>query len=121
IIRLYGPGGVSAHINGSTAPIDPGDWVKPGDDAEAAAPQPDEIDVVLDWARRAAIRVGELDNDDERIAALTAEEAELAAHVTELAGRLTQLRTEAGERVAAGLTAGRTALANPHARIPALP
>ena len=27
IIRLYGPGGVSAHINGAPAPIDPGDWV----------------------------------------------------------------------------------------------
>src|SRR5580692_9088799 len=84
IVRLYGPGGVSAHINGAPAPIDPGDWVK-DDDAEPAR-EPDEIDVVLDWGRRAAGRVGELDNDDERIAALTAEEAELAAHVTELAG-----------------------------------
>ena len=116
IIRLYGPGGVSAHINGAPAPIDPGDWVKSDDDAEQA-PQPDEIDVVLDWGRRAAGRVGELDNDDERIAALTAEEAELAAHVTELAGRLTQLRTEAGERFAADVTAELTALAMPHARI----
>jgi DNA repair protein RecN (Recombination protein N) len=119
IIRLYGPGGVSAHINGAPAPIDPGDWVKSGegDDAAEPAPAPDEIDVVLDWARRAAGRVGELDNDDERIAALTAEEAELAAHVTELAGRLTQLRTEAGERFAADVTAELTALAMPHARI----
>ena len=117
IIRLYGPGGVSAHINGAPPPIDPGDWVRSdGDDAEPA-PEPDEIDVVLDWARRAAGRVGELDNDDERIAALTAEEAELAAHVTELAGRLTQLRTEAGERFAADVTAELTALAMPHARI----
>ena len=116
IIRLYGPGGVSAHINGAPAPIDPGDWVKSDDDAEPAR-EPDEIDVVLDWGRRAAGRVGELDNDDERIAALTAEEAELAAHVTELAGRLTQLRTEAGERFAADVTAELTALAMPHARI----
>src|ERR1700722_10713466 len=117
IIRLYGPGGVSAHINGAPAPIDPGDWVKSDDDDAQPAPEPDEIDVVLDWARRAAGRVGELDNDDERIAALTAEEAELAAHVTELAGRLTQLRTEAGERFAADVTAELTALAMPHARI----
>ena len=116
IIRLYGPGGVSAHINGAPAPIDPGDWVQT-DDAAEPAPQPDEIDVVLDWGRRAAGRVGELDNDDERIAALTAEEAELAAHVTELANRLTQLRTEAGERFAADVTAELTALAMPHARI----
>jgi DNA repair protein RecN (Recombination protein N) len=116
IIRLYGPGGVSAHINGAPAPIDPGDWVKSDDGAEPA-PGPDEIDVVLDWGRRAAGRVGELDNDDERIAALTAEEAELAAHVAELAGRLTQLRTEAGERFAQDVTAELTALAMPHARI----
>jgi DNA repair protein RecN (Recombination protein N) len=108
---------VSAHINGAPAPIDPGDWVKSQDEDAEPAREPDEIDVVLDWGRRAAGRVGELDNDDERIAALTAEEAELAAHVTELAGRLTQLRTEAGERFAADVTAELTALAMPHARI----
>jgi DNA repair protein RecN (Recombination protein N) len=120
ITRLYGPGGVSAHINGSPVPIDPGDWVQPAADADAEtepAPEPDEIAVVLEWARRAAARVGELDNDDEKIAALTAEEAELAVHVTELATRLTQLRTEAGERFAADVTAELTALAMPHARI----
>ena len=50
-------------------------------------------------ARRAAARVSELDNDDEKIAALTVEEAELAAHVRELAARLTQLRAEAGEEL----------------------
>ncbi len=116
IIRLYGPGGVSAHINGQPAPIDPGDWVE-SDDAAEPTPQPDEIDVVLDWGRRAAARVGELDNDDDKIAALTAEEAELAARVAELAARLTQLRTEAGERFAQDVTAELTALAMPHARI----
>ncbi|HEX4289052.1 MAG TPA: DNA repair protein RecN [Trebonia sp.] len=118
IIRLYGPGGVSAHINGSPAPLDPGDWVQPdGEAGTEPAPAPDEIDVVLDWGRRAAARVGELDNDDEKIAALTAEEAELAAHVAELAARLTELRAEAGERFAADVTAELTALAMPHARI----
>ena len=118
ITRLYGPGGISAHINGSPVPIDPGDWVKPGADAESDAPaEPDEIAAVLEWARRAAARVGELDNDDERIAALTAEEAELAAHVAELAARLSQLRAEAGERFATDVTDELTALAMPHARI----
>jgi DNA repair protein RecN (Recombination protein N) len=116
ITRLYGPGGVSAHINGSPVPVDPGDWVQPDDDSEAA-PEPDEIAVVLDWARRAAARVGELDNDDEKIAALTVEEAELAAHVNELAARLTQLRAEAGERFAQDVTQELTALAMPYARI----
>ena len=119
ITRLYGPGGISAHINGSPVPIDPGDWVQPDADAEsdAEATAPDEIAAVLEWARRAAARVGELDNDDDRIAALTAEEAELAAHVTELAARLSQLRAEAGERFAGDVTEELTALAMPHARI----
>jgi len=118
ITRLYGPGGISAHINGSPVPVDPGDWVQPDADAEAeSAPEPDDIAAVLDWARRAAARVSELDNDDERIAALTVEEAELAAHVNELAARLTQLRAEAGERFAQDVTQELTALAMPHARI----
>ena len=72
---------------------------------------------MLDWARLAAARVVELDNDDETIAALTAAEAELSAQVTELAGRLSRLRAEAGERFAADVTAELTALAMPHARI----
>ena len=124
VIRLYGPDGISAHITGSPAPLDPGDWTASaadanggGDAVAATAPAPDEIAAVLDWARRAAARVGELDNDDERIAALTAQEAELAAHVSELAARLTQLRTEAGERFARDVTQELTALAMPHARI----
>jgi DNA repair protein RecN (Recombination protein N) len=118
ITRLYGPGGISAHINGSPVPVDPGDWVQPDADAgPEPEPEPDDIAAVLDWARRAAARVTELDNDDEKIAALTVEEAELAAHVRELAARLTQLRTEAGERFARDVTEELTALAMPHARI----
>jgi DNA repair protein RecN (Recombination protein N) len=120
ITRLYGPGGISAHINGSPVPVDPGDWVQPDAESESeseSAPEPDDIAAVLDWARRAAARVSELDNDDERIAALTVEEAELAAHVNELAARLTQLRAEAGERFAQDVTQELTALAMPHARI----
>ena len=35
ITRLYGPGGISAHINGSPAPVDPGDWVQPDAASEA--------------------------------------------------------------------------------------
>ena len=34
ITRLYGPGGISAHINGSPVPVDPGDWAQPDADAE---------------------------------------------------------------------------------------
>ncbi|HEY4098326.1 MAG TPA: DNA repair protein RecN, partial [Baekduia sp.] len=150
VIRLYGPGGVNAQIDGtpvqlaapgssSTAPDgEAPDGTAPdgtGQDGDAtaadpaaeagaagpdtlfAAEEPDETAYVLEWARLAAARVAELDNDDDTIAALTAEETELAAQVTDLAGRLTRLRAEAGERFADDVTAELTALAMPHARI----
>jgi DNA repair protein RecN (Recombination protein N) len=144
VIRLFGPGGVNAHINGvpvSLGPAgpsataddgpDPGRTGPDGDadaggaadgnsaepDALFPAEEPDATAYVLEWARLAADRVTELDNDDDTITALTAEEAELAAQVTDLAGRLTRLRAEAGERFAADVTAELTALAMPHARI----
>jgi DNA repair protein RecN (Recombination protein N) len=149
VIRLYGPGGVNAVINGApvrlapTGPAaddgpgadgaapdgaDPGVSTGAGEDAPSAneaggagplAPveEPDDIAYVLEWARLAAERLTELDNDDDTIAGLTAEETELAAQVTDLAGRLTRLRAEAGERFADDVTAELTALAMPHARI----
>ena len=149
VIRLYGPGGVNAHINGAPVRLGPAgtppaaqdgpvpDGTGPdggaSDGAEAdgaadgesaaepdglfPAEEPDDAAYVLEWARLAADRVTELDNDDDTITALTAEEADLAAQVTDLAGRLTRLRAEAGERFAADVTAELTALAMPHARI----
>jgi len=128
VIRLYGPGGVSARVDGApvTLPVPAGD--QEGDAADAAdgtlpalapaeGPEPDDTAYVLEWARLAAARVAELDNDDDTIATLTATEADLAAQVHELAGRLSRLRAEAGERFAGDVTAELTALAMPHARI----
>jgi DNA repair protein RecN (Recombination protein N) len=104
LIRAYGPGGIASHINDSpAAPDDAG--------------EPDDIAAVLDWSARAAGRVGQLDTDDDKIAELTAEEAELGGQVTELAGRLSELRHAAGERFAGDVTTELTALAMPHARI----
>jgi DNA repair protein RecN (Recombination protein N) len=134
LIRLYGPDGLAAHINNSPAaapkaseasPVDAGaepsdDLVAASDDpdrTELTAEEPDDTAAVLDWARRAAARVGELDNDDETIATLTATEAELSGQVIELAARLSELRTQAGERFAEDVTAELVALAMPHARI----
>ena len=104
VIRLYGPGGVNAQVNGALVAVE-------------ADGEPDAIASVLAWARLAAARVAELDNDDETIAELTAAEAELSAQVAELAERLSRLRAEAGERFAADVTGELTALAMPHARI----
>jgi DNA repair protein RecN (Recombination protein N) len=112
VIRLYGPGGVNARVNGAPVTLD-----TPVDGDAAPAAEPDDIAYVLAWARQAAARVAELDNDDETIAELTAAEEELSAQVTELAGRLSRLRAEAGERFAADVTGELTALAMPHARI----
>ena len=139
VIRLYGPGGVNAHINGTPVRLDaagPPSAAEDGGDSPAGeggadagedgaagpdtlfpAEEPDDTAYVLEWARLAAVRAAELDNDDDMIATLTAEEAELAGQVTELAGRLSRLRAEAGERFAGDVTAELTALAMPHARI----
>jgi DNA repair protein RecN (Recombination protein N) len=74
---------------------------------------------VLDWAKQAASRLAELEGADDRIAALTAEEAALAAQVQALAGRLTELRSAAAARFGAEVTAELTALAMPHASLTA--
>jgi DNA repair protein RecN (Recombination protein N) len=76
-----------------------------------------DITAVLEWGKRAAARLGELDSDDDTIAELGAREAELAGQVASLAARLTELRTEAGKRFAEDVSAELTALAMPHARI----
>jgi DNA repair protein RecN (Recombination protein N) len=143
VIRLYGPGGVNARINGNLVRLDAaappadaevpaGDGAAPdaaADDTAPAAPaasgpdalfeaeEPDDTSYVLEWARLAAARVIELDSDDDTIAALTTEETELSAQVTELAGRLSRLRAEAGERFADDVTGELTALAMPYARV----
>jgi DNA repair protein RecN (Recombination protein N) len=108
LIRAYGPGGIASHIN------------RPATAPAAAPAEPEEFDdvaAVLDWARRAAARVADLDTDDDKIAALTAEEAELAGQVAALATRLSELRREAGKRFSDDVTTELTALAMPHARI----
>jgi DNA repair protein RecN (Recombination protein N) len=133
LIRAYGPGGIASYITGSPAPTaaetpaaltgtsarsasSASSTPSDADDTE----EPDNIAAVLDWARRAAVRVGELDTDDDKIAALTAEETELAGRVAELAAHLSGLRHAAAERFAADVTAELTALAMPHARISAV-
>lgn len=109
LIRAYGPGGIASSINSSSA-----------DSADSPDEEPDDIAAVLDWAARAAVRVAELDTDDDKITALTAEEAALAAQVTDLAARLSALRHAAAERFADDVTTELTALAMPHARISAV-
>jgi len=76
-----------------------------------------DIAAVLEWGKRAAERLAELDSDDDTIAALAQTEADLAGQVGSLAARLTELRSTAGEKFASDVSAELTALAMPHARI----
>ena len=110
LVRVYGPAGVSPYLD-----LPPAQDAPPT--AAGATGEPDEIAAVLDWARRAAARVTDLDTDDDKIGDLTDEETALAGEVAELAARLSGLRRAAGERFAADVTAELTALAMPHARI----
>jgi DNA repair protein RecN (Recombination protein N) len=84
-----------------------------------AAPSGDLVGV-LDWAKQAGSRLAELEGDDDKIAALAAEEAALASEVTSLAARLTGLRSAAAGRFAAEVTAELTALAMPHGSLTAV-
>ncbi|WP_199239521.1 DNA repair protein RecN [Streptomyces sp. ICBB 8177] len=75
------------------------------------------VAAVLAWAEQGAARLAELDGDDERIDALTAERDGLRAELASLAGRLTDARTKAAARFADAVTAELAELAMPHARI----
>jgi DNA repair protein RecN (Recombination protein N) len=85
--------------------------------AEAAALPGGDLAAVLRWAKAAAARVGDLDNDDDKIAALTAQAAELAETVADWAGQLTATRMQTAGRFAEQVTAELAALAMPHARL----
>jgi DNA repair protein RecN (Recombination protein N) len=72
---------------------------------------------VLGWAESAALRLTELDGDDETISALEEEQQSLHAAVSALAAQLTAARHAAAEDFAKAVTAELTELAMPHARV----
>jgi DNA repair protein RecN (Recombination protein N) len=75
------------------------------------------LDEVVDYLESGSSRLVELDSDADRIETLGAEVAADRAQLDDLAGRLTQLRTDAAERLAAAVTAELAALAMPDARL----
>jgi DNA repair protein RecN (Recombination protein N) len=81
---------------------------------------PGDLSAVLDWAKQAGSRLVELEGDNDKIAALAEEEAELAAQVASLATELTALRLAAAQRFATAVTAELTALAMPHGSLTAV-
>jgi DNA repair protein RecN (Recombination protein N) len=112
--RIADGAGPSGGAPAGEAGSQPGE---PADPDHASAPAIPDLGSVLAWAKGAAARLAELDNDDDRIAALEAREAELAAIVKELGGQLTTMRQEAAARFDSAVTAELTALAMPHARL----
>jgi DNA repair protein RecN (Recombination protein N) len=78
-----------------------------------------DLAAVLDWAKQAGSRLVELEGDNDKIAALAAEESSLASQVTSLAAELTALRLAAAQRFATAVTAELTALAMPHGSLTA--
>ncbi len=137
LVRTYGvraatenaaAGQVMAAGQGSSAAVPEdiaaaGTGLPPESAVEAAAAGPTAGDgigdlvAVLAWTKVAAARLGELEGDDDRIAALAQQETGMAARVSELAATLTALRQDAAERFSRDVTAELTALAMPHARL----
>ena len=79
-----------------------------------------DVAAVLDWAKQAGSRLADLEGDNDKIAALAAEESALRAEVYARAGQLTALRSAAAERFASEVTAELTVLAMPHASLTAV-
>jgi DNA repair protein RecN (Recombination protein N) len=122
LVRAYGalagagaPGPAHAAAAGTEADAGTGpDTAAP---AGASAPPGGDLAAVLRWAKTAAARLGELDSDDDKIAALQQDETALAAEAKELAERLSLARIQTAERFAAEVTGELGALAMPHARL----
>jgi DNA repair protein RecN (Recombination protein N) len=75
------------------------------------------VDEVLAWAESSATRLTDLDHTDDRIEELRVERDQLRSRLGDLAGALSEARTEAAGRLAAEVTAELELLAMPHARI----
>jgi DNA repair protein RecN (Recombination protein N) len=127
LVRAYGS--LAGALAEATAP-EAGHPAAAGTEAEAgtgpdatatagagAQPPGGDLAAVLRWAKTAAARLGELDSDDDKIAALQQDETGLAAEAKELAERLSLARIQTAERFAAEVTGELGALAMPHARL----
>jgi DNA repair protein RecN (Recombination protein N) len=75
------------------------------------------VDEVLEWAKRSASRLAELDGSDERVELLTAEQGQLYARLAELGRVITERRREAAARLSEAVTGELGGLAMPHAKL----
>lgn len=72
---------------------------------------------VIAWASDGALRLAELEGDDDRIAALTEDRASARAELAGHAWRVSAARSQAADKFAAAVTTELAELAMPHARI----
>ncbi|HEY0214801.1 MAG TPA: DNA repair protein RecN, partial [Cellulomonas sp.] len=77
----------------------------------------EDVDAVLRWADESARRLLDIDDGDERVAALTARREALDAELADLAGRIGATRREAGARLADTVSAELAGLAMAGARL----
>ncbi|QNE17876.1 DNA repair protein RecN [Kribbella qitaiheensis] len=75
------------------------------------------VDEVLEWAKRSAARLAELDGSDERVELLSTELAELQAQLKDLGEQVSAARKEAAARLGVAVTAELSGLAMPHATL----
>ncbi|TCC62342.1 DNA repair protein RecN [Kribbella pittospori] len=75
------------------------------------------VDEVLEWTKRSAARLAELDGSDERVELLTGELSELDAKLAELGRQMREARIEAAERLGVAVSEELTGLAMPHAKL----
>ena len=75
------------------------------------------VDEVLEWAKRSAARLAELDGSDERVEQLTAELAELQAQLKDLGDQVSAARREAAQRLGVAVSEELSGLAMPHAKL----
>ena len=73
------------------------------------------VEEVLAWSEAGAARLLELDGTDERIEVLRSESSRLREELGDLAATLSELRSQAAERLARQVTEELTQLAMPHA------
>src|SRR5262249_44655847 len=75
------------------------------------------VDEVLEWSRRSAARLSDLDGSDERVEQLKQERDEVQGRLTDLAGQISGERRVAAERLGEAVTAELAGLAMPHATL----
>ena len=75
------------------------------------------VDEVLEWSRRSAARLADLDGSDERVEQLTQERDALRERLKDLAGQVSAERRSAAERLGEAVTGELGGLAMPHATL----